>query len=379
MADIFGRQPGDYQIVRELHKRGEWEDYQAQNSMLRYQNGQVRHDFKALGNGPGQGTAHRAAQDAAATGFLTNNLLAIQTMVDEYMYTRFRLPEFVSLNTSIAEGAESYGVRVRNRVGKARRIAAAGEDVPKATAGETIVTTPMYWYGLDADWSVDELRGAMFGGFPLDTESIDAAVRGSLETMEEVALIGEGQGGYVTGDSSVRGLLTLDTSTVTHRTLTSAFTASDGEAMRNEINAEISSMIENSREVIGKNPPLDTGMTVYLPGPRYDLLSTIYIGDDANMSLMTSLMQDNPWRNFTGRDLTFARVIELSASQNPHLTQNRMVTSLNNNRICELGVSIMPRVLDVVNKGRSVCAMVESKYSELFVKRPLQIQYVDNV
>lgn len=378
MADIFGRQPGDYKIVRELHKRGEWEAYQAQNSSIRYGNAQVRHDFDALGKG--WSVKERASEDASGTGFLTSNLLAIQTMVDEYMFTRFRLPEFVAINTNIPEGAESYGVRVRNRVGKARRISAAGEDVPKATAGETIVTRPVHWYGLDAEWSIDELRGAMFGGFPLDNEAIDAAVRGSLETMEEVALIGEAQSGFTTGDTTVRGLLTLDTSTVTQRAVASAFASSTATVIRNEINAELSSMIENSREVIGKTPPLDTGMTVYLPGVEYDRLTTLYIGDNAERTLMDSILSDNPWTHFTdGRPLNIARVIELAAARNPHLTQNRMVTSLMNSRIAEMGVPIMPRVLDVVNKGRAVCAMVESKYSDLFVKRPKQIQYVDNV
>ena len=53
-------------------------------------------------------------------GYLTNNLLAIQTMADEIMYTAYRLPQFVYLNTAIPEGATSYGVRVRDRVGRQR-------------------------------------------------------------------------------------------------------------------------------------------------------------------------------------------------------------------------------------------------------------------
>ena len=32
----------------------------------------------------------RATQDVQAIGFLTNNMLAIQTMIDEIMYTAYR-------------------------------------------------------------------------------------------------------------------------------------------------------------------------------------------------------------------------------------------------------------------------------------------------
>ena len=112
---------------------------------------------------------------------LTNNLLAIQTMIDEIMYTAYRLPEFVYINTAIAEGAGSYGVRVVNRYGQAERVTAPGYDAPSATVSQSLVTREMFYYGLDAEWSIDELRGAMMAGIPLDTQSIEAAVTGSME------------------------------------------------------------------------------------------------------------------------------------------------------------------------------------------------------
>ena len=377
MPDIFGKQPGDYQLVRQLHKDGEWEKYQAENSQKRYGTPKFKHDFSAL---DAKTTRERAAESASTTGFLTNNKLAIQTMVDEVLFTAYRLPMFVAINTNIPEGARSYGIEIRNRTGRAKRISGPGYDAPSATAGETLTTRPIHWYGLDAKWSVDELRGAMFSGFPLDTESIDAAVSGSLETMEAVALIGADQA--TTGSGTVRGLcnqLLTGTGAVRRRVASATFAAAaTPEIIRNEINGEISAVIENSYETMGRN--INTGLTVYLPGTQYDLLTTIYIGDHAERTLMDSIIADNPWTHFTrGQPIMIHRVLELDSALNPNVTQDRMIVTLNNSRIAEMGVSIMPRVLDIRDMGRVVCAQVESKYSDLFVKRPQNIHYVDNI
>ena len=121
-------------------------------------------------------------------------------------------------------------------------------------------------------------------------------------------------------------------------------------------------------------------MTIYLPGTQYDLLTTLYIGDNAEKTLMRSIMEDNPWTHFTdGNPLMIERLLELSSARNPGSSTDRMVITLKDARICEMGVSIMPRVLSIQDKGREVCAMVESKYSDLFVRRPRNIYYVNAV
>ena len=81
---------------------------------MRAQNGitTTPHDFDGLQT--------RAIQDQSAVGFLTTNLLAIQTMMDEVMYTAYRLPDFIAINTAIAEGAATYGVVVTDRTGAGR-------------------------------------------------------------------------------------------------------------------------------------------------------------------------------------------------------------------------------------------------------------------
>ena len=369
MPDIFGREAGDYEVVRALQDANQWDAYQRGAAEQRPGSAPT-HDFNALGGGVPE-IYQRATQDQQAVGYITNNLLAIQTMVDEILYTAYRLPQFIDLNTSIPEGAQTYGVRIRDRVGMAERISGPGFEAPSATVSETIVTMPIYWYGLDAEWAIDELRGAMMAGTALDTDSVDAAVTGTLERMEYVGLIGE---------YGEPGLLTLPTTgdnAVTHMTADSPFSDMTGLEIRNLINGRLSAIIENSQETIGRN--LMSGMTVFLPGTQYDLLTTLYIGDNAEITLMEAIMRDNPWTHFTGQALNIERVLELSSGHRPGATTDRMVVGLKNNRVAEMGVSISPRVLSIINKGRVVCAQVEAKFSPVFSKRPNTMHYVDGI
>ena len=366
MADIFGREPDDYQFVRALKEADAWERYVQQNASRR-PGASPLHNFDALGTGvPPE--YQRAAEDAQAVGYLTDNLLSLQTVADEVLYTAYRLPDFVHLNTSIPEGAQTYGIKVQRRVGQAQRITAPGFDAPSATVSQTIATQQMHWYGLDAEWSIDELRGAMMGGIALDTQSIEAAVTGTMETMEAVGLTG--------GDYDEKGLLNLATTgtdPVNRRSLSATFEASTALVIRDEINGELSKVIEKTKETFGRQ--INTGMSIYLPGTEYDLLTTKYIGDNADKTLMKSILDDNPWTHFSKQPLMIHRVLELAGQGTG--TTGRMVIALKNSRVAEMGVSITPRVLRIMDKGRVVTAQVEAKFSPLFVKRPTSIYYVD--
>jgi hypothetical protein len=377
MPDIFGKEPRDYEWVRYLQSENLWDPHQrALIDLVRFEtNVAVQpHDFNAIGTRSQM--QQRAIEDQTALGFLTNNLLSIQSAADEIMYTAYRLPEFVSLNTNIPIGSSEYGVRVRDRVGRADRVSSPGYDAPSATVSQGLTSRPLHYYGLDAEWSIQEIRGAQMTGVALDTESIEAAVMGSLETMEAVAFTG---GGF----ASATGLVnqpTTGTGTDVVRVATAPFTFAGGtaEQVRIMVTTELSKVIENSAETLGRN--INTGMTVYLPGTQYDSLNSKYLGDNAERTVMRGLMEDNPWTYFTnGSPLMIMRLLELDAARNPGSTNDRMITTLKHPRIAELGVSIMPRVLKIEDKGRVITAQVESEYSELWVKRPQDVYYLEQV
>ena len=206
MADIFGRHEGQYTLRRDLREAGTLEAYEASRAQM-MPFAVPRHDFDALGGGaPVQ---YRASGDAAAAfGFVTNNMLQVMAYIDEIMYTAYRLPRFIAINTMIDEGAQSYGYRVLQRTGMAAPIAADGTGAPSAAVAGGLVTNPLIYYGIIANWTLDEARAAMFGNFPLPTATIDAAVQGALDRLQRQTLTGgDGALGILnqptTGDNAV--------------------------------------------------------------------------------------------------------------------------------------------------------------------------------
>lgn len=375
MPDIFGRQPEDYAYLRALDEADltdRWVEDHARAYGVAAGQGL---NFEALGN-PVPGLEHRAVDAATeALGWVTNNMLAVQMMIDEILYTAFRLPMFVPINTAIEEGARGYQVRVRDRRGRAQRLTAPGWEAPSATVSETIDTHPIHVYGLDAEWSLSELRSARFAGVPLDTESIEAAITGLMETMESVALTG--------GDYAERGLVNLPTTgtadtKVNLDTAAKTFQMSTAQEIRTLVAQHISRVVTDSKETLGRN--IADGMTVYLPPREYDYLNIVYIGDNAEKTVMRSLLEDNPWTNRTGRPLGFESVLELEDRGGAVGSETgRMIVTLKHPRIFEIGVPVYPRVLRVMDKGRVICAQTEAEFSPLYVKRPDNIYYVDGV
>ena len=103
MPDIFGKNPEDYTVVREYQAAGMWERRQ-QALAGRTPHAAPIHDFDTMGKVPKQ--YQRAGTTMLRSpGYITNSLQAIQTMVDETLYLKYRLPEFIPMNMSIPDGA----------------------------------------------------------------------------------------------------------------------------------------------------------------------------------------------------------------------------------------------------------------------------------
>ena len=368
--NIFGKNLGDYRLLRALDAENELDSYMHGHAqrMTRSAAAPVATDiWDSYGN-----YTHdqlRAGETAQAYGYLTDNLLAIQAEIDEVIYASYRSPEWVSINENIDPGAGAYGVRVLDSDGRAERIdSTTGTSAPSATTAQSLVSTPLYWYGLDASWTLDELRGAMLGNHPLETYSIEAAISGHLRVMDQVVLNG---GGF----QGATGLLNHPTASPTpseDRAVTTAagkaWSGATSTEIRKDISTQINAIIKSSQEAVGR--VLTEGMTVFLPVDQYSLLTEVYVGNDARMTLMKAMMEDNPWTAFSGMPLNFTQVLELD---------DTMVLTLKHNRVAELGVPIMPRVVTTLDMGRQQIVQTESKFSELFVKRPNLIRYLTGI
>ena len=106
-------------------------------------------------------------------------------------------------------------------------------------------------------------------------------------------------------------------------------------------------MIETSRETFSTN--ITTGMTVYLPTGQYNRMSSRFIGDNQERSIMRAIKEDNPWTQRTGNPVEFRSVPELAKAGAS--SADRMIVACRDDRVFEMGVSIMPRVIEVMSKG----------------------------
>ena len=188
MADIFGRKPEDYKFIQSMTTEA-WTEYQSKQAELR-PDARRHHDFRALGSGPPKDSLDKP-ESLQAVLWLSDHIIAMQTMIDEILLDSWRIPRWVALNDDVAPGAAHYGARRHTECIPASRVSdVAGWAIPKSLDGLSLQVAPLHWYMLSAAWSVDELRGAMYASEPLDLTPLHAAVTGNLEVIESVTLTG---------------------------------------------------------------------------------------------------------------------------------------------------------------------------------------------
>lgn len=356
MPDIFGREQHEYRHYRAIGDDGLLERHQAAHAAHFADklgtDPSLRHDFNALGP-----VETRSAVNAQAIGYVTDNLLAITGMIEEILYTGYRADEFVPFRTDIDEGATSYTPRVIDVHGNAKFLSSPGLEAEAVRISESIDPQPLLIAGVDAEWTVEDIRNSMKTGTPLQSLTLEAAIERCYDHIEKVALSGDSTRGW-------RGLSNLTNAgdSITTSAATKTFDASTALEIQAKISSEISGLITSSKEVVGRR--LRDGLTCYLPGTEYDLLCNP-LGDNADKSVMDWLERMNPFTKMTGNPIAFKRLMELS---------NTMLTTVMSDRVFEMGMSISPRILKILDMGRVIRAQLEYKIGRLYVKRPSYIR-----
>jgi hypothetical protein len=305
-----------------------------------------------------------AAEPAQGFGFGTNNLQAIQSEIEEVLYLNFRLDKFVPINNAIAEGANSYAYRVKNQYGEANFIDSYGKNAQSADVSYELLSSVILQGGIDAMWSLQEVRSANFAGIPLQTDTIDAATRACMNHIEKVGLVGDASKGFegLTNNSDIP-------------TETAATTLANASDAADYINDYINKVIVDTNTIASNR--ITTGLTVYLPVTQFNFLATKKYSDVADKSVMDYLKTFNAWTAQTGNPIMFESVIEFAGAGAG--SADRMLIGFNEKSVMEMGNPIMPRVINLMNEGRYFRAPLEYSISQLNVKRPGACLYVDGV
>lgn len=312
-----------------------------------------------------------AESATAAFGLISNNLEAMTSEIEEILRERFKVPEFIPINTSIPEGATSYALRVVNRYGKGKFINKDGSNVDTSTASVSKMVFGVEYAGIQPEWSLQELRESLFTGVSLSSETLEAGTQGALNHIQDIAFLGDGDVGF-------EGL--LNNSEVPHFLGTIpnfALPATTEEAMRQFVVDVITDMGQATEELIyehfGHVP-----LKFVLPTVAYDRLANSPLGTDANKTIMAFLRTNNPWTERTGQPVMFESLTRCKdAGENGDL--GRVVVYPMTNRILEMAIPIMPRVITTQQDGYNIKAPMEYSMSGVNVKRFSMMRYADGV
>lgn len=372
MPDIFGKEHHDYKHRLMLEERGELE--LAQRAWSR-QSGAPPHNFNALGSFDA-GMVTRADMTAQSIGFMTNNLQAVQAQTLEILYTEDRTMEMVPVKTDIPEGYASYSYRVIDRVGRGRFIDFDGSTAPSANVGVRLVSYPLEYAGILAEWTLEDLRRAMVTGIPLDTETIIAAMKGAMDHIESVAFTGDATKDFVgltnlptTGDNAV-SLTTIPAQTGGYIMATS-----EPNDIAIQLQNLITNLVVNTAEVFGRT--IKRGCCVYLPIRQAAKVVNTRL-PDIQMTIWDFVKTNNSWTNYTGEPLTLKWLAELEDAA-PMDNQDRMIIAVKEPLVMEMPIPIMPRITQMIPQPYGICGPVEYKIGGLNVKIPTSVQYVDNI
>lgn len=379
MSDIFGKEAHDYQHLEAARRNGMLAEQLAAQSRA---TGLPPHDFRALGSGGRTGARFESA--AQAFGFATNNLLAIQAQIIEIMYLESRYEECVPIIRNVPDGAKSYAYRVLDRVGRGRFIDNDGNTAPSANVATRLVSYPLDYAGIIAEWTIEDIRHAMFAGVPLESETVQAAGRGAMNHIEDVAFTGDDDRGWKgltnlasasapTGDQVKKTSASAGNNFIESNVDTDANTAKIHKLFLDRIN----DLMVDSAEIFGRT--VRAGMTIFLPVAQYNLITSTPFGDNRDKSVWEFTAANNGWTNYTGSMPMLYPLQELEGASDTASKDDRMIIAIKDSRVYEMALPIEPRVITILNKGYTVCAPLEYKMSGLNVKLPAGIKYIDGI
>lgn len=401
MTDIFGWTVNDYKTLKAFNDNGILQaqlQARCRESVRRgipYDVAVKAHNFQAFDFGSDRSVNLTAS---GALGYITNNFQAFVSMTDEIWYREHRLPEFVPVvNGGIAEGADSYAVIVRDRVGRGRLAGRHGSRVPTADDNIRRYSANLYLGEIDATYTEEDMRNSLMANVPLQQNKIRDAVEGANDHLEMVGFQGDPDIGGSTGlfnqttsgTNPVAKRFTIDDGTVDAlklRTTVPTLTATDNwedfnaDEMLESLAQLVGSIIVNTNEIIVRR---SGELCIVMPPDIFNITSTKRIGVDVSMTVMDHFKAANPWTNRTGRPVMFKSLSEMStlgtAVSGSNNSTRRIAIYVKDPQIMEMRVVFAPRIIRVTQEARATVLPFEYKYSEVQVKRTECMVYLDDI
>ena len=375
MADIFGRNMGDYAHLRDMAKNpqilGGGDSHAALEEFLRNQANKSFerrkvHDFGSLGSKGGIAGLGDFESNAQVLGFVTNNLEATRSVAEEVLYTEMRLEEFVPVITDVDEGAPSYAYDIIDYSGVGDFLDHDGSQANSASVAIDHIPYRVFEGGMDADFTRADIRRAAFAGVPLQMEVVKAAVRGCMNHIQQVAFLGN-------PGKKFEGF--FNHSDVEKTTNVNNFSTMTPKQQLKTLQDMVRKVVVDTQEIFGRN--ITGGLCLYMPHQQADLVTNTPRSDTTDTSVWEYFQTHNTWYEFTREMIELKWVLELKDIV--ATGEDRVVVGFNDDRIGEVAVPIMPRPVEATMEKRKVIIPFEYSMSGYNLKRGQGMHYYDNI
>jgi len=364
--NIFGKRWFDYQFLKQqLHGKG-FTDAQVVGSLTKAGFAKELWEFDAQRLKAFTGKSRKDAE-ASGYGLILNNMEAMTAEIEEIYYGQFKLDRFIPLGHSVPEGAQTFGVRVIDRQGKAGFINKDGTNVNTASASMSKIVFSVEYAGIMPTWNRQELAEVIFTGVSLSAETLTSATEACFQHIQDVGFLGDSDVGFT-------GLLT-DTNIPTYGGTVPVFESSTPTQIIGFLNKLVGTIGTSTDDILFEQFGT-TELVIALPPSAMNYISTTPFGEESSgRTILSWFMMNNLWTGRTGQTVRFEADKRLTTAG----TNGRIIVYPFNPRVLTMEIPIMPRVINVFDRGYTTEAPMEYSMSPVILKRPKMILNADGV
>lgn len=294
----------------------------------------------------------------AGIAFYLSQLSVLDPKIYETKYQNIMFEEFIPVDSSDPEWVDSVTYISYDAVTMGKFIGANAKDLPSVSQKATKSTIPVFYGGIQYDWSLDELRKSVAMRMPLDVVGARMAVRGYKEHKQKIAYFGD----------DARGITGLfNNANVPESAGTIDFSTATGQEMVDFMNDILNEVYEGTAQVHVPN-------VLLVPQNVWKYLTSTRMDSGTDTTVLQFFLLNNMSKSL-GVNLVVKPVYQLN-DYGTNSTGRFMAYELNSDNL--VMKSPMPlRALAPQAQGLGVMVPCEYKFGGVEFRYPMCAYYMD--
>lgn len=302
----------------------------------------------------------RDAQEAMA--FLVSQLAFTENQVFERQYQPMQYEQFLPLDFSAGEWADTIRYEIYDFVGQGKRTSGKGRDINKVDIGFADKSFPVLYGNIGYDYTQEELRRTAYLRRALPERKLAAAVEGYKRHMNNVGLYGE-------TSSGITGL--FNNALIPQG---SAPTGGWGTASADNILKDINTLINNIWTNTAYN---DMPTTIVMSPAALATIASTPRATTTDTTILAWIKANNIAKQQRGIDIDFQPGFGLNTAGVG--STRRMVGYVKSPDRLVMHIPLPLRFLAPQLQGLAIDVPGEYKYSGVEVRYPKSAYYMDGI